>query len=59
MLSSIPKPKKIAKASSSMRLGVNVKLTPADHKKASLVAKAGRETLPEWISSLVNTALMP
>jgi hypothetical protein len=42
-----------------MRLGVNVKLTPADHKKASLVAKAGRETLPEWISSLVNTALMP
>jgi predicted HicB family RNase H-like nuclease len=59
MLHSIPKPKKIAKVSDAIRFGVNVRLTAADHKRASLVAKASQETLSAWIASLVNTALMP
>lgn len=59
MMSAIPKPKKSAKISDATRFGVNVKLSAADFKKASLVAKAGHETLPEWITSLVSTALMP
>ena len=59
MPNSIPKPRKTAKATSAGPIDVNVKLTAADHKSASLVAKAGHETLSAWIASLVNTALMP
>jgi len=54
-----PKPKKPNKPTSIEPIDVHVKITAADHKAASLAATLSHETLPEWIASLVNTALMP
>jgi hypothetical protein len=38
---------------------VVVTLTAEDYKKAIVAAKLSRETVAEWISSLVNIALQP
>jgi hypothetical protein len=54
-----PNPKKVAIAPAGKTIDVIVKLSPADFKNASIAAISSQETLPSWISSLVNTALMP
>jgi hypothetical protein len=59
MSRSSPKTKTPTSSSSTDHTDVNVHLTAADHEAASLAATLSHETLPEWIASLVNTALMP
>jgi len=52
-------PKKIVKAKKPRTRNVLVNLSAEDHKSASIAAKLSNETVAVWISSLVNTALMP
>ena len=59
MSKSLITPKKIVKTKKSKNYGVLVTLSAEDHKNASIVAKSSNETVAAWISSLVNTALMP
>ena len=40
-------------------IAVSVLLNPEDHQNATMAAKFCNQTLAEWISSLVNTALQP
>jgi hypothetical protein len=52
-------PKKIDRVKSRKATEVLVRLSAKDYKDALLAAKLSHETLPEWISSLVNVALQP
>jgi hypothetical protein len=54
-----PNPKKTAQSTAGKTIDVTVQLTPADYESASIAAISSHDTLPGWISSLVNTALMP
>jgi predicted HicB family RNase H-like nuclease len=38
---------------------VVVRLTVADHKRATIAAKALRQTISQWIRDMVNAALQP
>ena len=52
-------PRKIERAMNRKATEVLVRLSTEDYKNALLAAKLSHETLPEWISSLVNVALQP
>jgi hypothetical protein len=49
----------VTKAKTPKQVDIVVSLPTADHRNASLAAKFHNETVSQWISSLVNTALQP
>ena len=54
-----PTPKGKPVLSGREAIAVSVLLSPEDHKNATAVTKIDHQTLAEWVSSLVNTALQP
>jgi hypothetical protein len=52
-------PKTIDKQISRKAISVVVTLASQDYKHAIMAAKSSHETLEEWVSSLVHTALQP
>lgn len=51
--------KKIVEAADPENKGVVVHLAVGDYTKVQSIATLNHETVGEWISSLVNTALQP
>jgi hypothetical protein len=51
--------KNIAVLPNPKPIGVLVTLSAEDHKQVSLAAKVTKESVADWISGLVNTALIP
>ena len=52
-------PKTIVKEAKQTTRDVSVTLTEEDFSRAWVAAEFSNETISEWISSLVNMALMP
>ncbi len=59
MHESTTEPGKVDEADRSGAIEVVVSLTAKDHEDAMLAAKSSNETLTEWISSLVHSAIHP
>ena len=59
VLKSVPQKPYISMLPTQESITVTIRLTPQDHKTASAAAKSQGESLAEWISGLVNTALQP